>query len=330
MNDEKTAIINMVSAKTITSSEGVALFETLCSLENMGSYESDVEVEDPKHLPPWESEAGDLHELLGQSKCERAIASANQQIISALQEDKLEDIPSKLSALDVIQLSRFGPTPKQGGNGGFTVGSLQLKRENNGLSIRGWGMSLSWWMNTELELPPTWGEPMLMHLFMAPRFLRLEWRGDEVIDEEKDQIKTVSTIEGFEDSVITKAGRFDGCLKLKTVIRGLGGARFEGAGKHDINDSLRGIGTKFLWLAPNVGVVKLLYEHPNNTQTEIELVDHHVRDGDPSYFPLSLGSKWQYQWQDELVIHKELIRVVLCKEDGVSVLSCAKHMAEIA
>ena len=40
MNDEKTAVIKMVSDGTIAASEGLVLFEALCDLEGMGSYES--------------------------------------------------------------------------------------------------------------------------------------------------------------------------------------------------------------------------------------------------------------------------------------------------
>ena len=329
MNDEKTAVINMVSEGTITSSEGIALFEALCDLEDMESYESDVEAEDPKYLPPWESEEENLPRLVGQSKFARAIATANRHIISALQEDKLDDIPSKLAVLDVIQLSAFRPS-KPDGNRGFTMGGIHLKPDHKGLQIRGWGMVMSWWMSTELELPPTWADPMLLQAFMASRSLRMKWKADEKMDEERDQVKAVSTIESFDDSVTTKAGRFDDCLRLKKVISARGDAKFEGARKHDINDSLRMIGTQSIWLAPHVGVVKLLYKHPNNTQTEIELADYHVRDAEPLYFPLSPGNKWRYQWQDAVAVHHDLIRVVLRKEDGRFILSCANHIAGIA
>ena len=329
MNDEKAAIISMVSGGMISSSEGLTLFKALCELEGMGSYESDVEVEDPRYLPPWESEGDELHQLLGENKCARAIASANQQIISALQEGKLEDVTPKVSALDVMQLSGYKPSPIQGKNGGFTTGSLNLKGDDDGLYAQGWSMWMSWWFSTDLEMPPTWGEPMLMQMFMPSKSLPLRREATEASDEEGEQIKVTSEFESLDDSVVTKAGQFDGCLKLRRTISPLGDAQFRGGWAHDINDNLRRIGTQYIWLAQDVGVVKFLHEHPNNTRTEIELVDYDVQTGEPLYFPLSLGSKWRYQWQDELAIHRELVRVVLDKGDGVFTLSCANHIAGI-
>lgn len=329
MNDEKAAIINMVSGGVITSAEGLTLFKALCELEGMGSYESDVEVEDPRYLPPWESEGEEPHQLLGQNKCLRAIASANQQIISALQEGKLEDVTSKVSVLDVMQLSGYRPSPVQGNNGGFTTGSLHLKGDNDGLYTRGWGMWMSWSLSTDLDMPPTWGEPTLMQIFMPSRSLPLRREATEPFDGEREQIKVTSEFESLSDSVVTEAGQFDGCLKLRRTISPLGDAQFRGGWAHDINDSLRHTGTQYIWLAPGVGVVKFLHEHPNNTQTQIELVDCDIQDGEPLYFPLSLGNKWRYQWQDELTIHRELIRVILDKGDGAFTLSCANHITGI-
>ena len=109
MNDEKTAVINMISDGTITSSEGIALFETLCDLEGIGAYKDNVETEDLRHLPPWESEEGEGNDLgwsLLRNEFVKAIALANHDIISALQTDDMEEnpfeIPARISALDLI------------------------------------------------------------------------------------------------------------------------------------------------------------------------------------------------------------------------------------
>jgi hypothetical protein len=334
MNDEKTLIINMVSSGTIAPSEGIALFKSLCDLEDITPYESDVEVDDPRYLPPWESEGDELHELLNQNKCARAIASANQQIISALEESRLDDIPSRLSAFDVIQLSRCNPATKEGGNGGFVIGSFRLRYIEDGLQSQGWGFWLSSSMHTDtdLKLPPTWGEPMMMQILMLHRILgsiRLKGQTGEEYSEEIEQVKVTSRIESIDDSVIAKAGQFDNCLKLCIDARPIKDIKFEEGLKHDINDKIRRIGTQSIWFAPNVGIVKFLYEHPNNTQTDVELVDYDVQSGESIYFPLSLGNRWQYQWQDPLTIHRELIRVILDKGEGSYVLSCSNHIESI-
>ena len=186
---------------------------------------------------------------------------------------------------------------------------------------------MSWWMHTELELPPTWGDSMLRQVFGVSGKLLLGRESDEWMDEENKQIKALSKLEGKDDSVTTKAGKFDDCLKVKVAISPFGSAGFEKAKKHDIHDKLKRIGTQYIWLAPNVGIVKFLHEHPNDTRTEIELVDYNVRAGHSSYFPLSLGNKWQYQWQDRYGIHRELIRVVSLMNDEIF-FSFANHMEE--
>jgi len=334
MNDEKTAVINMVSEEIITSTEGVSLFEALCAIEDMGYFESDMEFEDPKHLPPWESGGSELNELVGQNKCAKAIGSANQQIISVLQENELQEDPmtdvsseaaAKISALDVLQLSRFKPS---GSNGGFTIGRYRVKRDDDYVRTQGWGFWMSCWLNTDVDLPLTWDESMLMQIMSVSGVLRFRWEVDAVFQEEKDLVKVVSKAESFDDSVITEAGEFDDCLRLKTVISALGDAGYEGAPRHNMNSKLRRIGTQSIWLAPNVGIVKFLHKHPDDTRTEIELVDYNVKGGCPSIFPLSPGNSWRYEWQDEVAIHREIIRVFPGKEEDQFILSCANHIAE--
>ena len=148
MNDEKTAVINMMSEETITPSEGLALFETLCDLEGMGSYENNIEVDDPGHLPPWESEGGELHELLGQNECSAAIDCANRKIISALQDGKPGDTSAHVAALDVSQISGFRPSADRNGNGGFTMGCVRVKRADDALLAIGWSFWMSSWLTT--------------------------------------------------------------------------------------------------------------------------------------------------------------------------------------
>ena len=339
MNDEKTAVINMISDGTITSSEGIALFETLCDLEGIGAYKDNVETEDLRHLPPWESEEGEGNDLgwsLLRNEFVKAIALANHDIISALQTDDMEEnpfeIPARISALDLIQLLRFRVIIKRDVPSALVSGIFSLKGRDEGIAGNGGGFLLARILNNaRLGRSPTWGEPILLQIFSVPRLLRLKLEADEVIDEEQDRVRIVSTVESFDDSLTTKAGKFDGCLKLKITISALGDSQFDIADEnviHDINNNLRMIGTKSIWLAPNVGVVKFLHQHFNNTQTQIELVDYQVEDGEHPYFPLSLGNKWRYQWRDAFGVHQEVIRVISRGADGAFAVSFAKHMEE--
>ena len=242
------------------------------------------------------------------------------------------EIPARISALDLIQMLRFRVIIKRDVPSALVSGIFSLKSRDEGIAGNGGGFLLARVLNNaRLGRSPTWGEPTLLQIFSVPKLIRLKWEADEAIDEEQDGVRIVSTVDSFDDSVTTKAGKFDGCLKLKITISALGDSQFDIAdenGLHDIQNSLRMIGTKFIWLAPNVGVVNFLHEHFNNTQTQIELVDYQVEGGEHLYFPLSLGNKWRYQWQDAFGIHKELIRVISRGVDRAFFLSFAKNMEE--
>jgi len=322
MNDEKIAVINMVSEGIVTPAEGIALFEALCDLGNMGSYQGYAESE---NLPPWEyvrTEANRASEFFSQNECALGIASANQGIVYAMQHNELEsvNIPAAVSALDVAELSGFSPCREVSAGTQYATVAWNIRTA----SFSGAEALLIWHgahRNQALNALLIGSSRCLSRICIAPGTFRLEPGADEVVVE-WDKIKMVSNIESSRDSVVTRAGKFSDCLEMRIVITGIGGMQF-GGNEH----LLKMIGEKLIWFAPNVGIVKLLYDHPNNTQTEIDLVDHHVQDGEPLYFPLSPGNRWQYEWQDALSVHKELIRVFPDEGAGKFTLSCANHIA---
>ena len=58
-------------------------------------------------------------------------------------------------------------------------------------------------------------------------------------------------------------------------------------------------GTRYLWFAEGVGIVKIRYEHSNGIVTEAELIDFKIAEKNNHYFPLSAGTTWTYKWQDD-------------------------------
>ena len=97
------------------------------------------------------------------------------------------------------------------------------------------------------------------------------------------------TIEGFEQVKIA-AGTFRECLKQKTVLTGATtGSEAENA---FVN------GTRYLWFAKGVGIVKTRYEHSNGVVTEAELTKFHVPGKSEEYLPLDLGTTWTYKWNN--------------------------------
>ena len=90
-----------------------------------------------------------------------------------------------------------------------------------------------------------------------------------------------ATLVGYE-KVEVAAGTFTDCLKHKTIF----------------TNAKVGAGTRYLWFAKGVGVVKMRYEHSNDITTEAELLEYNVPKGE-EYLPLQYGNMWTYKWQNE-------------------------------
>ena len=102
--------------------------------------------------------------------------------------------------------------------------------------------------------------------------------------------KKVTTLEGYE-TVETALGTFTDCLKHKTVITDAHiGSRLE---KEIVN------GTRYLWFAKGIGLVKVRYEHSNGINTDAELINYKLAGESNEYFPLNVGSIWTYKWKND-------------------------------
>ena len=97
------------------------------------------------------------------------------------------------------------------------------------------------------------------------------------------------TLEGYEKVKVT-AGTFTDCLKHKTI--------FTNAKENSQLKSSLVNGTRYLWFAKGVGVVKMRYEHANGITTEAELLEYNVPKGE-EYLPLQYGNMWTYKWQND-------------------------------
>ena len=104
--------------------------------------------------------------------------------------------------------------------------------------------------------------------------------------------QAATTVEGYE-AVAVFAGTFSDCLRHKTV--------FTGAEVEDTNPELRGAlanGTRYLWFAKGIGLVKMRYEHSNGVATEAELIKYEIPLQTEEYFPIQIGTQWTYRWQN--------------------------------
>ena len=116
--------------------------------------------------------------------------------------------------------------------------------------------------------------------------------GETWTEEGHWQVQTRSRLEPHE-SVEVSAGVFSDCLKHKTV--------FTDADVKDTKAELRNAllnGTRYLWFAEGVGLVKLRYEHSNGVVTEAELLEYKTPAENREYLPLQIGNLWTYRWQN--------------------------------
>ena len=115
----------------------------------------------------------------------------------------------------------------------------------------------------------------------------------------------MATLEGYE-TVSVSAGTFSACLKHKTVFTDADVEIVENADA-ELRDTLVN-GTRYLWFAKGVGLVKMRYEHSNGVVTEAELLKYEIPLRDEAYLPAQIGTQWTYKWhntyRDEAVIEE--------------------------
>ena len=125
-----------------------------------------------------------------------------------------------------------------------------------------------------------------------------------------------TTLKGCEQ-VEVPAGIFPTCLKHKSVIidtpphlqnnllTTTNGKPYEYGSK---KESLFVNGTRYLWFADGVGLVRTRYEHANGLTTEAELFEYRAPSKTEEYFPLQIGSTYTYKYHSvslgERVIEK--------------------------
>ena len=117
--------------------------------------------------------------------------------------------------------------------------------------------------------------------------------------------QATATLDGCE-TVSVSAGTFSACLKHKTVFTDADVEIVENADA-ELRDTLVN-GTRYLWFAKGVGLVKMRYEHSNGVVTEAELIKYEIPLQDEAYLPAQIGTQWTYKWhntyRDEAVIEE--------------------------
>ena len=109
-------------------------------------------------------------------------------------------------------------------------------------------------------------------------------------------MKVTSTLASKCESTEVSAGRYSGCALIETTIS----ASSEDRGLGAEVERLRGYyaGVKKVWFAPGVGVVRLVYQHGNGCETNIQLTDCVLSQAGGGYLPLALDNRWRYEWRE--------------------------------
>ena len=158
---------------------------------------------------------------------------------------------------------------------------------------------------------PLLGTTITPYLFKFPTAIGNTW-----IQEGFWHSHAKTTLEGYEH-VEVSAGTFPNCLKHKSVIidtpphlqnnllATANGKPYEQNSKKE-NPFVSG--TRYLWFAEGVGLVRMRYEHANGLTTEAELMEYRVPGKIEEYHPLQIGSTYTYKYYsvslDETVFEK--------------------------
>ena len=153
--------------------------------------------------------------------------------------------------------------------------------------------------NAEPVTMPLLGTAITPYLFRFPAAIGNTWTQEGFWDSQAE-----TTLDGYEQ-VSVSAGDFPTCLKHKSVLidtpphlqnnllATANGKPYERGSKQEspfVN------GTRYLWFAKEIGLVKMRYEHANGLTTEAELMEYSVPGKSKEYHPLQIGSTYTYKY----------------------------------
>lgn len=103
---------------------------------------------------------------------------------------------------------------------------------------------------------------------------------------------------GLDAEVETPAGAFRACLLVKTDFTIMQQDQDQAYASLNLWHS----GTREMWFAPGVGLVRLRYRHGGGirgerreVETTVQLIDRHVPELSEDYFPLQMGARWVFR-----------------------------------
>jgi len=183
-------------------------------------------------------------------------------------------------------------------------------------------MRIGWLFSREDALIALAGQPVTILTF--PTKVGDCWQG--TLETKYGEILPATrTIEADDDTIVVPVGKFEHCLRVKTVISEPDGADFSENFKTFRRRCLCGVRT--MWFAPKVGLIKLRHENETGGIHTVQLLSFHVdskMSGD--YFPLSIGNRWKYErYADWCKTRKIEAYRVVAQESEYFHIACAAY-----
>lgn len=222
-------------------------------------------------VPPWlEVEEGDLYNFLWAQNAAALLPVATHQIAKGLRLGDMGCVSLNLSALEVMALSGFWTEEMT--QPSFTCGSMRLKEDGGRVGQD--------WLTMGVA-----ADSIALWLFNDPFPVRLE-SGGLATDENKTLSFSAAT-----EPVTTVFGTFEDSLK---VVR-----RTVQEGSPYSADLLT------VWLARDIGPVRVRREDADGSRREIDLTEYSVSG--EGYFPRAPGNYWRFDSRDEFVRKERII-----------------------
>jgi len=134
----------------------------------------------------------------------------------------------------------------------------------------------------------------------------------EVFSYTFDPLVATATFESDSATVEVIAGKFTDCWKIKVVTVQPQTEATDEHHQHQIDLNKINCGTREMWYAPSVGLVKYRADQESGMKATIELAKYSIKDGDGDYFPLAVGNWWEYRpvAVDERYVTKNRFEVI--------------------
>jgi len=217
------------------------------------------------------------------------------------------DVRGAAEAIAEAELSRAFASQRDVESCAWWIGEANLGEREDG-SLAGHGSSR--WRRPEGKDVKGWRTPMTDLYQLAP-LMGLEVLGGEVGQCRTDWLNTslatrprycesmrvTGVLETEDEAVDVAAGRLTGCARIGVSIATSDEERrvYEEPIEEELGYYA---GTKQVWYAPDVGLVKLVYQHRNGLTTEVELVEYEIAAGAGGWLPMAVGNRWRYTWTE--------------------------------